>query len=99
MNVVQIVTIKNKIPLFKGNDKAERIELIQLEENDFDQISYDIKFKTPKVYFDKVFNNIEDIKQECESIFKNELIEGVVIRDENHNFSCKFMNNEYDSKK
>ena len=36
MNAVQIVTIKNKIPLFKGNDKAERIELIQLEENGFD---------------------------------------------------------------
>ena len=72
---------------------------IKLAENDFDQISYDIKFKTPKVYFDKVFNNIEDIKQECESIFKNELIEGIVIRDENHNFSCKYMNNIYDSKK
>jgi len=72
---------------------------IKLAENDFDQISYDIKFKTPKVYFDKVFNNIEDIKQECESIFKNELIEGVVIRDENHSFSCKMMSNEYDSKK
>ena len=72
---------------------------IKLAENDFDQISYDIKFKTPKVYFDKVFNNIEDIKQECESIFKNELIEGVVIRDENHAFSCKYMSLAYDSKK
>lgn len=72
---------------------------IKLAENDFDQISYDIKFKTPKVYFDKVFNNIEDIKQECESIFKNELIEGVVIRDENHNFSAKYMHSLYDSMK
>lgn len=58
-----------------------------------------IDFKTPKVYFDKVFNTIEEIKQECESIFKTELIEGIVIRDENHNFSTKYMNNEYDSKK
>lgn len=72
---------------------------IKLAENDFNQISYDIKFKTPKVYFDKVFNTIEEIKQECESIFKNELIEGIVIRDENHNFSTKYMNNIYDSKK
>jgi len=36
MTVVQIVTIKAKIPLFKGEEKAERIELIQLEENGFD---------------------------------------------------------------
>lgn len=72
---------------------------IKLSENDFNQVSYDIKFKTPKLYFDKVFNTIEEIKQECESIFKTELIEGIVLRDENHNFSCKFMNNIYDSKK
>ena len=28
---------------------------------------------------------------------KTELIEGIVIRDENHNFSTKYMNNIYDS--
>jgi len=39
MNAVQIVTIKNKIPLFKGDEKAERIELIQLEENSFELVS------------------------------------------------------------
>ena len=38
-NAVQIVTIKNKIPLFKGEEKAERIELIQLEENGFELVS------------------------------------------------------------
>ena len=39
MNAIQIVTIKNKIPLFKGDEKAERIELIQLEENGFELVS------------------------------------------------------------
>ena len=38
-NAVQIVTIKNKIPLFKGEAKAEKIELIQLEENGFELVS------------------------------------------------------------
>lgn len=38
-NAVSIVTVKNKIPLFKGNEKAERIELIQLEEVGFELVS------------------------------------------------------------
>lgn len=39
MEAVSIVTIKNKIPLFKGEEKAERIELIQLEEVGFELVS------------------------------------------------------------
>lgn len=72
---------------------------VRVDEETFVTSAQMIDFKTPKVYFDKVFNTIEEIKQECESIFKTELIEGIVIRDENHNFSTKYMNNEYDSKK
>jgi len=33
MNPVQIVTIKNKIPLYKGEEQANAIEKIELEEN------------------------------------------------------------------
>lgn len=72
---------------------------IKLSEEDFNLYANALEFKTPKLYFDKVFTTIEEIKYECENIFKTELIEGIVLRDENHNFSCKFMNNEYDSKK
>lgn len=72
---------------------------VKLSEEDFDLYSNSLEFKTPKLYFDRVFNTIEEVKQECESIFKSELIEGIVIRDENHSFSCKMMSNEYDSKK
>ena len=36
---VSIVTIKNKIPLFKDEEKANRIELIQFEENGFEVVS------------------------------------------------------------
>jgi hypothetical protein len=39
MNAVQIVTIKNKIPLFKGEEQAISVEKIQLEENDFSLIA------------------------------------------------------------
>jgi len=39
MNPVTIVTIKNKIPLFKGDNKAEKIELIELEETGFDLVA------------------------------------------------------------
>lgn len=72
---------------------------IKLSEEDFNLYANALELKTPKLYFDKIFTTIEEIKQECEFVFKSELIEGIVLRDENHNFSCKFMNNEYDSKK
>ena len=72
---------------------------VKLSEEDFDLYSNALEFKTPKLYFDRVFNTVEEIKQECESIFKTELIEGIVIRDENHNFSTKYMCSLYDSMK
>jgi hypothetical protein len=36
---VQIVTIKNKIPLFKGEDQANSIEKIEIEENGFSLVA------------------------------------------------------------
>jgi len=39
INPVQIVTIKNKIPLFKGEEQANAIEKIELEENGFSLVS------------------------------------------------------------
>ena len=72
---------------------------IKLSETEFNKICNEIIFTPAPLYFNKIFYTIEEIKQECENIFKNRLIEGIVLRDENHNFSCKYMNNEYDSKK
>jgi len=72
---------------------------IRLSELTFQKICWDLDLPSSPLYFSKQFNTIEEIKQECENIFKNRLIEGIVLRDENHNFSCKYMNNEYDSKK
>lgn len=39
INPVQIVTIKNKIPLFKGEEQANSIEKIEIEENGFSLVS------------------------------------------------------------
>jgi len=39
MEAVILVTIKNKIPLFKGKDKATSIELIELEEVGYELVS------------------------------------------------------------
>lgn len=39
MNPVQIVTIANKIPLYKGEDQADKIELITFEENGFEVVA------------------------------------------------------------
>lgn len=72
---------------------------IRLSENEFFEIVKKLELNIPTMYFDGIFNTINEIKQACERIFKTNLIEGIVLRDENHNFSCKYMNNEYDSKK
>jgi hypothetical protein len=39
VNPVQILTVKNKIPLFKGEEQANSIEIIQLEEVGFEVVS------------------------------------------------------------
>lgn len=72
---------------------------IRLPEEEFQKICNDIQLKQAPIIFDKVFNTIDEIKTECENYFKNNLIEGIVIRDENHNFSTKYMSLLYDSKK
>lgn len=72
---------------------------IRLGQKEFLRITKEIGLPKVHIIIDRVFTSIEDIKQECEKYFKDNLIEGIVIRDENHNFSTKYMNNIYDSKK
>jgi len=49
--------------------------------------------------FSKEFNSKEELLSECEEYFKNNMIEGIVVRDLNNTLSAKIMNLEYDSKK
>jgi hypothetical protein len=59
----------------------------------------ELKLNTVEEIFFKTFNSKEEIKKECEDYFKLNLIEGIVLRDLNGDFSAKYMNNYYDSKK
>ncbi len=52
-----------------------------------------------KEVFNKTFKSRKEIEKACEAYFKNNLIEGIVIKTLDSKFSAKFMNNEYDSKK
>lgn len=72
---------------------------IRLGENMFIELTDKIGLPRVPQIADRVFNSIEDIKQECEKYFQSNLVEGIVIRDENHAFSCKYMSLNYDAKK
>lgn len=52
-----------------------------------------------KEIFVKEFNSREEIEKECEAYFKENLIEGIVLRTLDSKFSGKYMCLEYDSKK
>ena len=58
-----------------------------------------LKFPKVKTVFKKEFNSRQEIEKECNDYFKENKIEGIVIRSEDSKFSVKFMNLEYDSKK
>lgn len=59
--------------------------------------AYDLP--TCKEVFRKTFSSRQEIEQECEQYFKENMIEGVVLRTMDSTFSAKYMNVEYDSKK
>lgn len=52
------------------------------------------------IVFNKVFNTVEELRDECENYFKDNLVEGIVIRTfDSNQFSAKYMSNDYDSQK
>jgi hypothetical protein len=52
-----------------------------------------------KEVFNKEFNSRQEIEQECENYFKENMIEGIVLRTLDSKFSGKYMSNRYDEKK
>lgn len=68
----------------------------------FDEFMYKasvLNIPTVKVLFEDEFKSKEELIDTCEKIFEeNKNMEGIVIRDEG-DFSTKYMNNYYDSKK
>lgn len=67
--------------------------------NEFFELCSRLKFNTVKKVFEKEFNSFEEIIQECNNYFKDNLIEGIVVRSLDSKFSAKIMNLYYDSLK
>lgn len=53
----------------------------------------------PVVFRSKQFNSWEELKDECDTYFKEHLIEGLVVKSDDATFSSKIMNAKYDSLK
>jgi hypothetical protein len=83
---------------FFGVDSYQGVA-VKMNEEYFNALMEELKFERCKVVFRKVFNSKEEIQKECNDYFKTNLIEGIVLRTINSNFSAKLMNDEYDSKK
>ncbi len=56
-------------------------------------------FPVVDVIFNKQFNSREELEKECNDYFKQNMIEGIVVKTLDSKFSAKFMNLYYDSKK
>lgn len=71
----------------------------KVDHNSFKAVTKYLDIPTVKQVFLKSFNSKEEILSTCEEYFKENLIEGIVVRTLDGNFSAKVMNLEYDSKK
>lgn len=71
----------------------------KLSEGEFNLITQDLGLERCDVVFMGYFETKEDLVNACENYFKENLVEGIVIRDYDSKFSAKYMNLEYDSKK
>lgn len=72
-------------------------QTIKLSQEEFEKV---VKIEDRcKQIANQVFNSKEELVSLCDNYFKDNLIEGIVIRTLDHNFSAKYMNPEYDSKK
>lgn len=91
--------------LFFNIDKMENGIARKVNREDFREISKKLHLDTVPEVFTRSFNSREEVEAVCEEVFQNYkhdhkmLIEGIVLNSWDGQFSCKYMNNEYDSKK
>jgi hypothetical protein len=57
------------------------------------------EFNTCEKIFEKEFNSFDELINECNTYFKENLVEGIVVRTLDSSFSAKVMNLQYDSLK
>ena len=91
--------------LFFNIDKIENGIARKVGRAEFRSISKELHLDTVPELFSGTFNSRKELEDVCNSTFQNYkhdynmLIEGIVLNSWDNQFSCKFMNNEYDSKK
>ncbi len=84
---------------FFGADDYSGTRAIKMGESDFNDLIIGLGFKRCPVIFNQTFNSKEEIVEVCNNYFKDNLVEGIVIRSLDSKLSCKFMSPDYDSKK
>lgn len=91
--------------LFFNIDRVENGIARKVPRDHFELISKELFLDVVPEVVNGRFNSREEIETACEEVFQNYkqnhnmLIEGVVLNSWDGQFSCKYMNNEYDSKK
>jgi hypothetical protein len=84
---------------FYGVDDYQTGVAIKHEEYMFDIYMAGLGFERCPVIFDKIFISREELENECRQYFKENMVEGIVVRTADSKFSAKFMNDFYDSQK
>lgn len=90
--------LKQQIRFYGIDDYSSGVTK-KLPLEDFYNITSELELNVCDVVFTKEFNDFEEIKTECENYFKDNIVEGIVLRNDNSSFSVKYMNSYYDSKK
>lgn len=90
--------LKQQIKFFGVDDYSKGVTR-KLPLKFFYELTTELGLEVCDVLFTKEFNNFDEIKTECENYFKDNIVEGIVLRNEDCTFSAKYMNSYYDSKK
>lgn len=95
---------KNPARLEKPNIKFYGLDIyndqtVKAPESEFINACEAMGLVPCKLVFDRIFESRIDLENECNLYFKDNMIEGIVVRTPDHNTSAKVMNPEYDAKK
>ena len=85
--------------LFYGVDDYSTGVTVKCDADFFYELCTELEIETCPVVFRQIFISLDQIKEVCETYFKTNMIEGIVVRSEDSRFSAKFMHSEYDARK
>ena len=84
---------------FFGADDLSSGRARKLSESEFNKVCDNLSLSRCDIVFNRRFESKEELVKVCNEYFKTNMVEGIVIRNLESTFSCKFMSLEYDSKK